>query len=283
MPYLGRLAPTPTGHLHLGHARTFHLAWKRAREAEGQLIYREEDIDAQRCKPEYAKAAINDLRWLGLNWDYGPDIGGPHAPYRQSERTELYLDAWRTLKDSGLIYPTQRSRRELREAAESGLAKQAPTDEDEQDGEAIFPLQWRPDEGEGQAATEPGDFNWRFRVPYGETVEFNDAHFASQSFTAGQDFGDFLVWRRDGVPAYELAVVVDDIAMGITEVVRGADLLRSTARQLLIYHALGAKPPAFYHCPLVRDDQGQRLAKRCDSLSLQALRESGKTPTELLK
>ncbi len=283
MSYLGRLAPTPTGYLHLGHAHTFHTAWKRAREANGKLIYREEDIDVLRCKAPFSAAAIDDLRWLGLDWDFGPDIGGPHAPYRQSERTQRYLDAWRKLKDTGFIYPTRHSRRELREAAESGMARQSPSDEDEQDGEAIFPPQWRAAKSEGWDAIEPGDFNWRFRVPDGEAIVFNDGYFGSQSFTAGEDFGDFLIWRRDGVPAYELAVVVDDIAMGITEVVRGKDLLRSTARQLLVYRALGAAPPSFYHCPLVRDEQGQRLAKRSDSLSLRSLRERGKTPAELVE
>ncbi|WP_309386824.1 glutamate--tRNA ligase family protein [Cerasicoccus frondis] len=280
--YIGRLAPTPTGCLHLGHARTFHTAWKRARQANGVLIYRDEDIDTLRCKAEFSKAAMEDLRWLGLDWDAGPDIGGIDAPYQQSQRTALYLDAWRRLKDGGWIYPSKHSRRELREASESGLARQSPVNEDEQDSEAIFPESWRPEKGAGHDAAEPGDSNWRFRVPDGEAITFEDGYFATQSFTTGEDFGDFLVWRRDGVPAYELAVVVDDIAMGITEVVRGADLLRSTARQLLIYRALGAKPPAFYHCPLVRDESGQRLAKRSDSLSLQSLRKSGKTASELL-
>lgn len=282
MPYLGRLAPTPTGYLHLGHARTFHTAWKRARDAGGALIYREEDIDVLRCQAEYARAAIDDLRWFGLEWDYGPDVGGPHAPYRQSERTARYLEAWNQLKDAGWIYPTTRSRRELREAAESGRARQAPTDDDEQDGEAIFPPHWRPPPDAGQDAVEPGGANWRFRAPDGEEISFRDGCFGSQSFVAGVDFGDFVLWRRDGVPAYELAVVVDDIAMGVTEVVRGRDLLRSTARQLLLYRALGAEPPAFYHCPLVRDERGRRLAKRGGSLSLRALREQGKAPGELL-
>jgi len=283
MAYLGRLAPTPTGYLHLGHALTFRTAWLRAREAGGQLIYREEDLDPARCQPEFAQAAIEDLRWLGLDWDVGPDLGGPHAPYRQSERTAQYLEAWRKLKDDGWIYPTQRSRRELREAVERGEARHAPADDDEQDSEAIFPPAWRPDPAAGRDATEPGDFNWRFRVPDGEEISFDDGYFASQSFVAGVDFGDFVIWRRDGVPAYELAVVVDDIAMGVTEVVRGADLLRSTARQLLLYRALGAESPAFYHCPLVRDEDGQRLAKRSESLSLRALRASGKTAADLMR
>lgn len=281
--YVGRLAPTPTGYLHLGHARTFHTAWRRAREAKGTLIYRDEDIDTLRCKAEYSQAAMEDLRWLGLDWDAGPDIGGPDAPYRQSERTAHYLQAWRQLKDRGFIYPSPHSRRQLRDAVESGLAQEAPANDDEQDSEAIFPTSWRPSDHAGMDATKPGETNWRYRVPEGETLTFDDGYFGLQSFTAGTDFGDFLVWRRDGMPAYELAVVVDDIAMGVTEVVRGADLLRSTARQLLLYRALNAAAPAFYHCPLVRDKSGQRLAKRSESLSLRALRENGKAAPDLLK
>jgi len=277
--YIGRLAPTPTGYLHRGHGRTFAVAWRRARQASGRLIYREEDLDQQRCQPEFAKGARKDLRWLGLDWDEGPDVGGPHAPYRQSERFEHYLAAWRTLLAAGLIYPSLRSRRELREAAAHGQAQLAPPDQDEQDGEPIFPQAWR-DELPADA-TEPGAVNWRFRTPDGEQITFDDLHCSKQRFVAGHDFGDFLVWRRDGVPAYELAVVVDDIAMGVTEVVRGADLLRSTARQLLVYRALAAAPPAFFHCELVRDANGQRLAKRSQSESLRALREQGVAPADI--
>jgi len=124
----------------------------------------------------------------------------------------------------------------------------------------------------------PAGVNWRFRVPAGGAIEFADGGFGPQHYVAGHDFGDFLVWRRDDVPSYQLAVVVDDAAMGITEVVRGADLLRSTARQILLYRALGLMPPAWYHCSLMKDGNGQRLAKRHDALSLRALREQGTTP-----
>ena len=129
----------------------------------------------------------------------------------------------------------------------------------------------------------PAGINWRFRVPDGEAIEFDDRHFGRQCFVAGRDFGDFLVWRRDDVPAYQLACVVDDAAMRITEVVRGADLLKSTARQILLYRALGLEPPAWYHCPLIADSNGQRLAKRHDALSIRALREQGKHPADLLR
>jgi len=277
--YVGRIAPTPTGFLHRGHARTFTTAWHRAREAGGKLIYRDEDLDPHRCQQPFASAAMEDLSWLGIDWDEGPDIGGPHAPYRQSQRTDQYLAAWQNLKNAGLIYPTLRSRRELREAVAAGDTQFTPANEDEQDSEPIFPTRWRDELS--TKPNDPGHFNWRFRAPDGETISFTDRNTGPQHFTVGEDLGDFLVWRRDGVPAYELAVVVDDIAMGVTEVVRGADLLRSTARQLLLYRAFNAPPPGFFHCELVRDKHGQRLAKRSASDSLRALRHRGVKPAAI--
>ncbi|MEO0795179.1 MAG: glutamate--tRNA ligase family protein [Verrucomicrobiota bacterium] len=280
-PYIGRVAPTPTGYLHRGHGQTFIVAWKRAQKRGGELLYRDEDLDPQRCRPEFSEAALEDIRWLGIEWDQGPDIGGPRGPFRQSERKKHYLKAWEKLKASGFIYPTTRSRKELTNAAQAGLAQYAPPDEDEQDGEPIFPPAWRPEPGAGLEADEPGNMNWRMRVPDGLAVKFVDGYFGARSYVAGRDFGDFLIWRRDGIPSYELAVVVDDIEMGVTEVVRGADLLRSTARQLLIYLALQTKPPAFFHCPLVRDSAGNRLAKRSESEALRSFREKGFTPKEI--
>jgi glutamyl-tRNA synthetase len=150
------------------------------------------------------------------------------------------------------------------------------------DDEGIYPGTCRPAAGQAVTACQPSGANWRFRVPDGQAIEFEDRHFGSQRFVAGQDFGDFLVWRRDNYPSYQLAVVVDDAAMQITEVVRGADLLKSTARQILLAHALGFSSPAWYHCDLMLDQQGQRLAKRHDALSLRTLREQGKQPEQLL-
>jgi len=274
--YRGRIAPTPTGYLHLGHARTFWIAMERAKEAGGTLIYREEDLDPQRCKAEYATSAIEDLRWFGCEWEEGPDIGGNCAPYRQSERKGLFLDAWQQLKDMGHIYPCDKSRRDVVTAA------QAPHAEDE-GAEPIYPEHWRPNQSAGKDASEPGTTNWRFRVPDDREIVFDDGRLGPCEFECMRDFGDFLVWRKDGVPAYELAVVVDDAAMQITEVVRGEDLLMSTARQLLIYEALGLKAPRFYHTPLMVDPDGQRLAKRHRSLSLRELREAGHTPEDLRK
>jgi len=268
----GRLAPTPTGYLHVGHARTFALA--AARAAGGSLIYRTEDLDAGRCRAEFAAAAIEDLHWLGLKWTEGPDIGGPHGPYVQSQRLLWFREVWQLLQASGVLYPCEKSRKDV----ERSLS--APHAED--DAEPIFPPALRPPHDAGREAREPGQTNWRFRVPDGEVITFVDALQGQQAFVAGRDFGDFLVWRKDGFPAYELAVVADDHAMGITEVVRGADLLLSTARQILIYRALGWTSPYWAHAPLIVDADGKRLAKRTAGLSIRELRQKGKTPEEIL-
>jgi glutamyl-tRNA synthetase len=270
----GRLAPTPTGHLHVGHARTFALAAERARRAGGTLVYRTEDLDASRCRPEFAAAAIADLRWLGLDWQEGPDVGGPCGPYVQSERLPWFAEVWRRLQASGAIYPCDKSRKDV---ARSLTAPHA-----EDDAEPIFPPELRPAHGLGRGLAAPGASNWRFRVPDGETIAFDDALRGPQAFVAGRDFGDFLIWRKDGFPAYELAVVADDHAMGITEVVRGADLLLSTARQLLLYRALGWTAPTWAHAPLIVDADGRRLAKRTAGLSIRELRAAGRTPAEVL-
>jgi glutamyl-tRNA synthetase len=273
--YRGRLAPSPTGFLHLGHARTFWTAAERARAAGGTLILRDEDLDASRSRPEFSRAMVEDLRWLGLDWQEGPDRGGPCGPYVQSERRPFYLTGWERLRESGLVYPCYCSRQDVRRSL------QAPHAGEE---EPIYPGTCRPAPGgPGPRARREGERapNWRFAVPAGEAVEFEDGGFGRQRFVAGKDFGDFVVWRHDGAPSYQLAVVLDDHAMGITEVVRGADLLLSTARQLLLYKALGWAAPAFYHCPLVANEAGVRLAKREDSASLRHWREQGLAPAEV--
>ena len=269
--YRGRLAPSPTGLLHAGHARTFWIAAERAAKPNGQLILRNEDLDPQRCRPEFVAAMLQDLRWLGIEWVEGPDRSGPFGPYSQSERRSHYLKAWRDLRDRGLIYPCTCSRKDVAQSAS------APNDTDD---EPIYPGKCR-SRTDAPQFSEPKGANWRFRVPDGIEVGFTDLHLGPQSMIAGRDFGDFIVWRRDDVPAYQLAVVVDDAAMQITEVVRGADLLKSTARQILLFRALGAKIPAYYHCDLVRDADGVRLAKRHDALSIRGLRERGCTPEQL--
>ncbi len=270
--YRGRLAPSPTGYLHLGHARTFWMAQERARANGGTLVLRNEDIDATRFKLAFVGAMIEDLRWFGFDWQEGPDCGGPFGPYHQSERFQLYRAALEKLRADGFIYPCTCSRKDIRDAAS------APNAENE---EPIYPGTCRIKNlsiPNPQPATR---FNWRFRVPDSEAISFTDGNLGPQQFVAGKDFGDFVVWRHDDVPAYQLACVVDDATMEITEVVRGADLLVSTARQILIYRALGLKPPGFFHCPLMQDENGQRLAKRHDALSLRALRAGGKTPKTL--
>jgi glutamyl-tRNA synthetase len=281
-PYRGRLAPSPTGLLHLGHAATFLTAYVRARDARGVLVLRNEDLDTQRSRPEFVTAMVEDLQWLGIHWQEGAGLGGRYRPYSQSKRREYYLAAWRTLLDRGFIYPCRCTRKDL--AAIASAPHENEDDEGPNYPGTCRPLPVLPDtSGADKEETydSPAGLNWRFRVPDGSAVEFHDLHCGAQRFVAGRDFGDFLIWRRDDVPAYQLACVVDDAAMHITEVVRGSDLLKSTARQILLYHALGLEPPLWYHCTLMRDAQGQRLAKRHDALSIRAMREQGRTPHEL--
>jgi glutamyl/glutaminyl-tRNA synthetase len=266
MSYRGRLAPSPTGYLHLGHARTFWIAHQRA--AGGALILRNDDLDLARCRPEFVAAIYEDLRWFGLDWSEGPDLGGPHAPYDQSKRLPQYIAAFERLRAGGFIYPCICSRQEVLRAL---TAPHAGEDE------PLYPGICR---GRSTEIARRG-VNWRFRVPDGEAIGFTDGHFGSQQAVAGANFGDFLVWRRDDLPSYQLACAADDAAMGITEVVRGADLITSTFRQLLLFRALGVEPPAFFHCPLITDESGARLAKRTDALSLRTLREQGRSPEEL--
>jgi glutamyl-tRNA synthetase len=267
--YRGRIAPSPTGYLHLGHARTFWVAQERARAAGGAMVLRNEDLDAARCRAEFVRAMFEDLHWFGLRWQEGPDVGGPYAPYNQRERLGWHRAALSHLVAAGAVYPCTCSRRDIL------LAAAAPHAGDE---EPLYPGTCR---GNTLSAVAGRRYCWRFRVPDGKAVAFKDENFGPQSFIAGEDFGDFVVWRNDDTPAYQLAVVADDAAMNITEVVRGADLLLSTARQLLLYRALDLAAPRFFHCPLVTDETGARLAKRHDALSLRHLREAGKTPEEL--
>lgn len=287
--YRGRLAPSPTGYLHLGHARTFWTAQQRARAAGGALILRNDDLDAARCRPEFVATMMEDLAWFGFHWSEGPDIGGPHAPYDQSKRLAHYAAAFERLRATGAIYPCACSRKDVAAAAsaphEAGPVSADPTRAPVSD-EPHYPGTCRPEnlapaERARRAALARDGVNWRFRVPDGETLAFPDGHCGEQRAVAGRDFTDFLVWRKDGTPSYQLSCAVDDAAMRITEVVRGADLIVSTFRQLLLFRALGHSAPAFYHCPLVTDAHGVRLAKRHDALSLRALRAAGRTPEEL--
>jgi len=282
MAYRGRLAPSPTGYLHLGHARTFWIAGQRARQHGGVLIFRNEDLDCSRARAEFVEAMFSDLAWFGLEWAEGPDRGGPFGPYTQSERQQQYRQLFDRLRQTGQVYPCTCSRKDIL------AALNAPH---EGDDEPIYPGTCRPrstaaafdrvPHPPAESGVSPKSrINWRFRVPEGEAISFVDGHYGPRVFIAGRDFGDFIVWRHDDLPSYQLAVVADDHAMRITEVVRGADLLRSTARQLLLYRALGFTPPDFFHCPLVTDAQGVRLAKRHEALSLRTLRFQGRSPVE---
>ncbi len=282
-PYVGRLAPSPTGRLHLGHARTFALAAARARAAGGKLLLRMDDLDTARCRPEFADAALEDLAWLGFRWE-GPVVW-------QTARLDRYRAALARLHAAGLVYPCRRSRKDLAEALSAphesapAAAAGAPSPAPPADDEPLYPAAWRPSsdaplpplDAEGLAS------NWRFRVPDGRVVSFADGRYGPQSAACGVDFGDFLVWRKDGFPSYQLACAVDDAEMGVTEVVRGADLIRSTFRQILLLEALGAPLPAYCHAPLLADEHGVRLAKRHDALSLATLRARGRSPGELLE
>ncbi len=269
-PYLGRLAPSPTGYLHLGHARTFWTAAERARRAGGDLFLRNDDLDRASCRPEFVTAMLEDLAWLGFRWR--------EPVVTQSTRRGRYRAALSRLHAAGLVYPCTRSRRDVLEAAgaphEGGL-----------DDEPLYPPAFRPPADAPLPDLPPTDapitVNWRFRVPDGEALTFDDAALGPRTAVAGTAFGDFLVWRKDDTPSYQLATVVDDLELGITEVVRGADLVQSTFRQLLLFRAFGQRPPAFCHAPLLLDASGQRLAKRTDALALRTLRAHGVTPASL--
>jgi glutamyl-tRNA synthetase len=259
--YRGRLAPSPTGRLHFGHARTFLVAWLRARQAGGQLVLRMEDIDTPRVVPGAAQAILDDLRWLGLDWDEGPDVGGPFAPYVQSARVGHYAEAAATLQARGLVYPCTCSRKDIQEASAphgvEGLGLRYPGT-----------CRERPSHPDRPAAR-------RFRMPEPPSTFQDGLHGAVDTREWG---GDFVVQRADGLWAYQLAVVVDDAAMAITEVVRGDDLLPSTPRQLALYAALDLEPPRFFHLPLVLGADGQRLSKRHGAASIAELRAAGLTP-----
>lgn len=233
-----------------------------------------DDLDTARCRPEFAAAALEDLAWLGLRWE--------EPIFVQSARLDRYRAALGRLHGAGLIFPCHRSRKDLAEALSApheGGAAATPADD-----EPVYPIAWRPPAG---ATLPPLDAaglatNWRFRVPEGRTISFTDARCGAQSAVCGLDFGDFLVWRKDGFPSYQLACAVDDAELGVTEVVRGADLIRSTFRQILLFEAFGIRAPTFYHAPLLTDERGVRLAKRHDSLSIATLRSAGKTAAELV-
>ncbi|MDL2306680.1 tRNA glutamyl-Q(34) synthetase GluQRS [Desulfovibrio sp. OttesenSCG-928-C06] len=292
---VGRLAPSPTGYLHLGNAWAFLCAWLGMRSRGGRLIMRIEDIDPQRSKPEYIHALCEDLRWLGLDWDAGPgaaepehpcdqisDAGGTapaHQLYQQSGRLHLYRQAMLELEKRGLAYPCFCTRKELRSLAGAPQAGEP--------AEVAYPGICRGLGPEERASRIAKGHNYSWRLRFQEN--FQERHLAFDDLVYGrvklgmeQTGGDFAVCRSDGVFAYQLAVVLDDIAMGVNQIVRGVDIITSTPRQLFLYDLFDAPPPEYAHVPLVLDHEGERLAKRHASISLRGLRESGVRPEAVI-
>lgn len=270
----GRFAPTPSGPMHLGNIYTALLSYLQTRSAGGEYILRIEDIDLPRSKPHWTELILEDLRWLGLHWDEGPDVGGAYHPYVQSKRLDIYEDAFRKLQEQHTIYPCYCSRAELMSLASAphGLASEGP----------VYLGTCRhlsDDERTKRAETKSPSF--RFAVPQDVHVSFIDGCMGPQHYPPGAG-GDFVVKRADGIYAYQLAVVVDDAAMEITDVLRGADLLDSTPRQIWLYEALGTEPPRFAHVPPLCDAEGERLSKRHRSLAVSALREAGCRPESII-
>jgi len=268
----GRLAPSPTGLLHLGNAWAFLLAWLAARAGDGRgggrVILRLEDIDPERSRPEYARETLADLRWLGLDWDEGPDVGGGHGPYEQSARLERYAAALEALARAGLVYPFFCTRKELRGLAAAPHAG---------DGSPVYPGTCRnlSEARRAEFLAQGRRPCLRLRCDAAEAIAFDDLVAGPKRMTLAGCGGDFALRRSDGVFAYQLAVVADDIAMGVTQVLRGDDILASTPRQIQLYRLLGAPAPAYAHVPLLLDAAGERLAKRHQSLTLAALRGAG--------
>ncbi len=249
--YRGRLAPTPSGYLHEGNIKTFQVAMQRAINAQGKLLLRMDDLDSARCKQVYFDACVEDLRSAGLCWDKLPDMQEAKGIYRQSYRRHFYEEALQELIKTGLIYPCNRTRSEIRKA---GIKSHSGE-------EYLFPEKWR-----GRYDNQTDDHNqinqnWRIGTNWGDRIAFYDGRLGKLNFEMGKDFSDFLVWRKDGIPAYEFATVVDDHLMGITEIVRGEDLLVSSARQCLLFDVLKYTRPKFFHCSLSVGKDGTKLSK----------------------
>ena len=269
----GRFAPTPSGLLHLGNAGTALLAWLQIRALDGEMVMRVEDLDRPRCKPEWTEHLLEDMRWLGLDWDEGPDAGGSFGPYEQSRRTGLYEEALRFLHDKGLLYPCYCSRADLLSAARAphGLASEGPS----------YPGTCRNlSEAERKRREAVKTPSWRFRMP-DRPVIFQDGIAGRMEYAPGAG-GDFIVKRADGIIGYQLAVIVDDDAMAISHVLRGWDLLDSTPRQLLLAEALELTPPQYAHAPLVLGPDGKRLAKRHGDIAIAVLRQLGFRPQNII-
>lgn len=268
--YCGRFAPSPTGDLHLGSAATALVTWLCARAAGGRLILRVEDIDRPRVLPDVEARQLDDLRWLELDWDEGPDVGGPHAPYRQSERDEYYLAALAQLASRDLLFACDCSRRDIARVASAPHGEDGPR----------YPGTCR-----GRRADDDGPWKrppaTRLTVAPGEIL-VDDPLQGRLVQDVASVVGDFVLRRGDGIWAYQLAVVVDDLAMGVTEIVRGADLLTSTPRQVLLAQLLGGTLPAVAHAPLVLGPDGARLAKRAGGMTIREHRDGGRTAQDIV-
>ena len=276
-PRRGRFAPSPTGGLHLGSALVALVAWLSVRSQGGVYIWRVEEIDGPRVIPGTAEQQMDEAQWLGLDWDEGPDIGGPNVPYFQSERSDEYEAALATLADAGRLFPCMISRKDLRNIASAPHGRH---------GQPPYPKELRPadlseDWFDTYKKSENADAALRFLVN-DNPVSFNDAVMGALNENVAETTGDFVLKRRDGVYAYQLAVVVDDIDMGITEVVRGADLLDSTARQVQLIEALGGHTPTYAHLPLILNENGDKLSKQDGALTLAVLREANVRPEAIV-
>lgn len=269
MQMRGRFAPSPTGYLHLGNVWSAFLAWLQVRQAGGILVLRIEDIDEQRSKAGFTRALLEDLAWLGLNWDEGPDKGGTYGPYVQQQRYERYAAALEKLRRLGLLYPCYCSRARLQ-----AIGAPHPGEQSVYDGHCY-----------GMSAAERRKQtktpSWRVHVP-AETISFTDGLYGRQQEDLKRECGDFVVRRADGLYAYQLAVSVDDSTMQISHVLRGEDLLTSTPRQIWLIRTLGGTPPQYTHVPLLIDKDGHRLSKRQHGITIRSLRQQGKTAEEIL-
>lgn len=260
---VGRFAPSPSGRMHLGNVYTAVLSWLSVKSRGGRWILRIEDLDPQRSRMEYARQIEEDLLWLGLEWDEGGVEGvGGHGPYCQSQRREFYEQAFNKISSKGLIYPCTCRRADI-------LAAQAPH---ASDGRVVYTGKCRPSAYPPFSVDTNTPAAQRLYVP-DEDIHFVDGVCGPQTVNLAQHCGDFIIRRADGVYSYQLAVVVDDAAMGVTEVLRGDDLLLSSGQQIYLYRLLGLKAPSYFHVPLVCNEAGQRLSKRDGSMSMEALRE----------
>ncbi|NPA53396.1 MAG: glutamate--tRNA ligase [Aquificae bacterium] len=262
-----RFAPSPTGYLHLGNARTALFNYVYARHTGGKLVLRIEDTDKERSKKEYEEMLIDDLKWLGIEWDEGPDVGGDYGPYRQSERTDIYNQYLEKLKESGHVYKCYCTPEELEEERKKALAEGRPP---------RYSGKCRNLSLEEQKKLEEQGipYVWRFRVPDGETIVFEDLIKGTVEINVNE-FGDFVIIRSDGSPVYNFVVVVDDALMKITHVIRGEDHLSNTPKQILIYRALGFQEPKFAHLPIILGEDKSKLSKRHGAVSVRAFRDDG--------